>query len=49
MNKDKQIIEIKECIDSVCGIDCAYLGIDGFMIALEIYNKGYRKVESEVR
>jgi hypothetical protein len=43
MSKEKQIIEIKECIDFVYGADCAYYGVDGFAIANEIYNAGYRK------
>lgn len=43
MSKEKQIIEIKECIDSVYGADCAYFDVDGFAIANEIYNAGYRK------
>ena len=43
MNKEKQIFEIKDCIDAVCGADCAYFDIDGFAIANEIYKKGYRK------
>lgn len=43
MSKEKQIIEMKECIDSVYGADCAYYGVDGFAIANEIYNAGYRK------
>ena len=47
MSKEKQIIEIKECIDSVYGADCAYYDVDGFAIANEIYNAGYRK-QSEV-
>ena len=45
MNKEKQIIEIKECIDAVYGADCAYFDVDGFAIANEIYNAGYRKQE----
>ena len=43
MNKEKQIIEIKECIDAVYGADCAYFDVDGFAIANEIFNAGYRK------
>lgn len=43
MSKEKQIIEIKECIDAVYGADCAYFDVDGFAIAEEIYNAGYRK------
>jgi hypothetical protein len=43
MTKEKQIIEIKECIDAVYGADCAYYDVDGFAIANEIYNVGYRK------
>jgi hypothetical protein len=43
MKKEKQIIEIKECIDAVYGADCAYFDVDGFAIANEIYNAGYRK------
>ena len=43
MSKEKQIIEIKECIDAVYGADCAYYDVDGFAIANEIYNAGYRK------
>lgn len=45
--REKQIIEIKECIDSVYGADCAYFDVDGFAIADKIYNAGYRK-QSEV-
>ena len=45
MSKEKQIIEIKECIDAVYGADCAYFDVDGFAIADEIYNAGYRKQE----
>ena len=45
MEKDKQIIEIKECIDAVYGADCAYYDVDGFAIANEIYNADYRKQE----
>ena len=43
MNKEKQIFEIKDCIDAVYGADCAYFDVDGFAIANEIYKKGYRK------
>lgn len=43
MTKEKQIIEIKECIDAVYGADCAYFGVDGFAVATKIYNAGYRK------
>lgn len=43
----EQIIEIKECIDAVYGQDCAYYDVDGFAIATEIYNAGWRK-QSEV-
>lgn len=43
MSKEKQIIGIKECIDAVYGADCAYYDVDGFAIANEIYNAGYRK------
>lgn len=39
----KQIEEIKDCIDSVYGCDCAYFGVDGLAIAEAIYNAGYRK------
>ena len=45
MDKEKQIIEIKECIDAVYGADCAYYDVDGFAIANEIYNTNYRKQE----
>ena len=48
MNRENQIIEIKECIDNVYGADCAYYDVDGFAIANEIYSKGYRKqIEGE--
>ena len=48
MDKEQQIIEIKECIDAVYGADCAYYDVDGFAIANEIYNKGYHKqIEGE--
>jgi hypothetical protein len=42
---EKQIEEIKDCIDSVYGCDCAYFGVDGLAIAEAIYNEGYRKQE----
>lgn len=45
MSREKQIIEIKECIDSVYGADCAYFDVDGFAIANKIYDAGYRKQE----
>ena len=41
----KQIEEIKDCIDSVYGCDCAYFGVDGLAIAAAIYNADYRKQE----
>jgi ribosomal protein S27AE len=40
---EKQIEEIKDCIDSVYGCDCAYFGVDGLAIADALYNAGYRK------
>lgn len=40
---EKQIEEIKDCIDSVYGCDCAYFGVDGLAIAAAIYNADYRK------
>ena len=43
ISKENQIIEIKECIDAVYGADCAYYDVDGFAIANEIYNAGFRK------
>lgn len=43
MEMQKQIEEIKECIDSVYGCDCAYFGVDGLAIAAAIYNADYRK------
>jgi hypothetical protein len=49
MNREKQIIEIKECIDAVYGQDCAYYDVDGFAIANEIYNAGYRKASDVAR
>lgn len=42
---EKQIEEIKDCIDSVYGCDCAYFGVDGLAIAAAIYNADYRKQE----
>ena len=41
----KQIEEIKDCIDSIYGCDCAYFGVDGLTIAEALYNAGYRKQE----
>ncbi len=49
MSREKQIIEIKECIDEVYGQDCAYYDVDGFAIANEIYNAGYRKASEVAR
>ena len=43
MEKQKQIEEIKDWIDSMYGCDCAYFGVDGLMIAEGLYNAGYRK------
>ena len=43
MDRQKQIIEIKECVDAVYGADCAYYDVDGFAIAEEVYKAGYRK------
>lgn len=40
---EKHIEEIKDCIDSVYGCDCAYFCLDGLAIAAAIYNAGYRK------
>ena len=45
MEKQKQIEEIKDWIDSIYGCDCAYYGVDGLMIAEGLYNAGYRKQE----
>lgn len=44
INKEKQLIEIKECIDNVYGADCAYYDVDGFAIADEVYKAGFRKL-----
>ena len=44
---EKQIEEIKDCIDNVYGSDCAYYGVDGFAIAAALYKAGYRK-QSEI-
>lgn len=46
MTKEERVIEIKEHIDAVYGQDCAYYDVDGFAIADELDNAGYRK-ESE--
>lgn len=43
MSREKQIEEIKDCIDSVYGCDCAYYGVDGLAIADALCNAGYRK------
>ena len=42
--KEEQLalIEIKECIDDAFGQDCAYYNIDGFKIAKNIYDRGFR-------
>ena len=42
-DREKQIEEIKDTIDSVYGCDCAYYGVEGFAIAEALYNAGYRK------
>ena len=47
MTKEERVIEIKEHIDAVYGADCAYYDVDGFAIADELDNAGYRK-ESDV-
>ena len=49
MEKQKQIEEIKDCIDSVYGCDCAYFGVDGLAIAAAIYNADYRKQSDTAR
>lgn len=47
-DKEKQIEEIKDTIDSVYGCDCDYYGVEGFAIADALYEAGYRKqVEGE--
>ena len=43
MTKEERVIEIKEHIDAVYGADCAYYNVDGFAIANELDNAGYRK------
>lgn len=43
MSREKQIEEIKDCIDSVYGCDCAYYGVEGMAIAQALYNAGYRR------
>lgn len=45
----KQIEEIKDCIDSVYGCDCAYFGVDGLAIAAAIYKADYRKQSDTAR
>lgn len=47
MNKQNLIYEIKDCIDSLYGLDCAYFGVDGIAIATILAEQGYRK-QSEV-
>lgn len=42
-DREKQIEEIKDTIDSVYGCDCAYYGVEGFAIAKALYDAGYRK------
>ena len=42
-SKEEQVIQIKECIDAVYGAACEYYDIDGFAIADEIYEAGFRK------
>lgn len=42
-DKEKQIEEIKDAIDSVYGCDCAYYGVEGLAIAEVLYEAGYRK------
>lgn len=36
------ILVIKECIDDIYGQDCAYYNVDGFKIAENIYDRGFR-------
>lgn len=45
MTKNEIILDIKDCVDSTYGCDCAYYDVDGFAIAEEIYKRDYRKVE----
>lgn len=49
MEKQKQIEELKDWIDSMYGCDCAYFGVDGLMIAEGLYNAGYRKQSDTAR
>ena len=42
MTKEERVIKIKEHIDAVYGADCAYYNVDGFAIADELDNAGYR-------
>jgi hypothetical protein len=46
---EKQIEEIKDCIDSVYGCDCAYFGVDGLAIADALYTADYRKQSDTAR
>ena len=46
---NKQIEEIKDCIDSVYGADCAYYGVDGIAIATVLHQQGYRKASEVAR
>ena len=47
--KPRQIEEIKDCIDSVYGCDCAYYGVDGIAIATVLAEQGYRKASEVAR
>ena len=49
MTKEERVIQIKEHIDNVYGIDCAYFNVDGFAIADELDNVGYRKTSDVVK
>ena len=49
MTKEERVIEIKEHIDAVYGADCAYYNVDGFAIADELDNAGYRKASDVAR
>ena len=49
MTKEERVIKIKEHIDAVYGADCAYYNVDGFAIADELDNAGYRKISDVVR
>lgn len=43
LKSEKELLELKDCIDAVYGSDCAYFDVPGDLIAKEIQSRGFEK------